>query len=764
LEIPDDAVVIADRALPLAVLDALDESLPDGPILVDAGEALKTLQSIERLAGQVLERRASKPMTIVAIGGGSVGDAAGFLASILWRGVGLWHVPTTLLAMVDSAHGGKTAVNLGAAKNQLGTFYPAERVILVDEILETLPVQQRRDGLFELIKGLWLGDAEALDLLDAQGGAAALGYGRFPEVSPRLMELVERAVAVKETIVARDPREQKGIRTVLNLGHTVAHALELMCGLSHGQAVGWGLLAAAGLSAERAGLSAAAAERLRRHVTPLMQFNQALSAVVEAGDSADFARTLLRDKKRADGQLRSVLLDAPGEPLVTREITAQQWFDALSREFERWRSLAITLAAPTVAAPQPGEASGATSNGDTKLEVEASKSELNRAQIIAHLHPSEIEIRGRSSAADVFYLQRALAEISSVSPSEDVAVYCGEGGTTLRFLLALAASRPGATRLYAHRRLLKRPHAPLVEALREGGAEVTEIDDARGAGFQVRGWRIAPERLSIPGHTSSQFASALAMLGALGKELRLHVTFDGADRSEIVSEPYFEMTLEMLRRVGLSVDSTNGSTSRDIVIRPGPEFDRAGVLEAAADASSAAVWSVASFLGVPVEVANLSRPSLQPDSRIDEVLAALRDSQSDSASDQIDLDLHECPDLAPVVAVAALAVPAAVRIGGVAHLRHKESNRIEDLVRAFAMAGVEIEPREDGILVPAGVQRATSGARIATFGDHRLAMAALLLSAAGAELTVDDPWVVAKSYPSLWSDARRAGWSVVQGG
>ena len=165
IDLPDDAVVIADEALPARLLGGFD-----APLTVAAGESLKTLARVERLADRVLDCRASKPLTIVAVGGGSIGDAVGFLASILWRGVDLWHVPTTLLAMVDSAHGGKTAVNLGRAKNQLGTFYPADRVVLVEEALETLPIEQRRDGLVELVKGLWLGDSDALELLERDGG------------------------------------------------------------------------------------------------------------------------------------------------------------------------------------------------------------------------------------------------------------------------------------------------------------------------------------------------------------------------------------------------------------------------------------------------------------------------------------------------------------------------------------------------------------------------------------------------------------------
>ena len=127
---PEDACFIVDRDLPRELIDALPG---EAVIFVRAGEGLKSLVRMDGLAEEVLAVRSTKPLTLIAVGGGSVGDAVGFLASVLWRGVRLWHVPTTLLAMVDSAHGGKTAVNLSGAKNQLGTFYTADRVVIVRE-------------------------------------------------------------------------------------------------------------------------------------------------------------------------------------------------------------------------------------------------------------------------------------------------------------------------------------------------------------------------------------------------------------------------------------------------------------------------------------------------------------------------------------------------------------------------------------------------------------------------------------------------------
>ncbi|MFP4600990.1 MAG: hypothetical protein ACLFVJ_22260, partial [Persicimonas sp.] len=131
-----------------------------------------------------------------------------------------------------------------------------------------------------------------------------------------------------------------------------------------------------------------------------------------------------------------------------------------------------------------------------------------------------------------------------------------------------------------------------------------------------------------------------------------------------------------------------------------------------------------------------------------------------AGTERVEVDLSESPDLAPVLAAVATQIDPAVEIVGAAHLRHKESDRIGDLAEALAQVGVTIEPRDDGMRIPSGVQTPRDGASWPTFGDHRLAMAGLLLTAGGVSLQIEAPMVVAKSYPNFWHHARRLGWSV----
>ena len=734
LDLPGDAVVVADEALPESILDGFEN-----PVTVTAGESLKTLESVGNLAERILGRRSSKPMTIVAVGGGSVGDALGFLASVLWRGVGLWHVPTTLLAMVDSAHGGKTAVNLGSAKNQLGTFYPAERVVLVDECLETLPLAQRRDGLVELIKGLWIGAPEAFEQIERDGGMGELASAPFEQVGERLMGVLRDAIEVKQDVVDRDPREERGIRTVLNLGHTVAHALELETGASHGQAVAWGLLACSFLSEDSAGLSAAEAERLRRHVYPLIEPN---TTVMQFEDRETFRDVLSRDKKRVRGELRSVLLEGAGEPAVTTQPTADDWMDGLRRAAEWYRGSPVVV---THRAPR-----------ETTLELSASKSELNRALVIRHLRGAATRVVGESRADDVRNLRRGLETLEN--DSGPVEISCGEGGTTLRFLLAVAAMRETSTTIIPEPRLLERPHGPLIDALAGAGATVELVERRGRTAYRVDGWEDWPDVIRVDASKSSQFASAVALLAATGRSFELEIS-DGSEESEkgeMPSRPYFDMTLDFLRRVGVGVEECGNR----IAFSAGTQFDEPVTLRAEADASSAAVWSVADFLGCEVTVENRPVSGRQPDAGIDRLLEDVPLDAQETFEGPVELDVGESPDLVPVLTVAALRSTAEVRIRGAAHLRFKESDRIGDLAESLGSVGLEVIEKKDGFVIPRARQVPDPGAAWSTHGDHRLAMAGLLLALLTDEFRIEDPLVVTKSYPKLWQHARAAGWSI----
>lgn len=273
-------------------------------ILFDDREPAKNLATIERVARQLVRAGADRRAVIVAVGGGVVGDVAGFIAATYARGVTLVHIPTTLVAQVDSAIGGKTGVNLPEGKNLVGAFYPPRLVLAAPETLRTLPPREYRSGIFEVIKYGVIGDAALFQFLEdhiekcIRGQPAALEF------------ILQRCIAQKASVVSRDERES-GLREILNFGHTFAHALESVTRYRkylHGEAVGWGMVAAAHAAALAGLWPEREAERLQklvRRTAPLPGW--------PAVPQSRILAAMFADKKTRGGRLRFVLPERIGK-------------------------------------------------------------------------------------------------------------------------------------------------------------------------------------------------------------------------------------------------------------------------------------------------------------------------------------------------------------------------------------------------------------------------------------------------------------------
>jgi 3-dehydroquinate synthase len=268
-------------------------------LVLPAGEAHKTLDSAAQIFSALAELQASRDACVIALGGGVIGDLAGFAAACWMRGIAFVQMPTTLLAMVDSSVGGKTGVDLPQGKNLVGAFHQPRAVIADTATLATLPDRELRAGFAEVIKYGALGDADFFAWLEKNADAL---LARDPDT---LAEAIAHCCAQKAGVVARDETEL-GERALLNFGHTFGHALETVCGygkLLHGEAVAIGMHLAARLSA-RLGMSAAA-DTARLHDL-LVHFG--LPTAIPAGTDADALLAAMRlDKKNASGRLRLIL-------------------------------------------------------------------------------------------------------------------------------------------------------------------------------------------------------------------------------------------------------------------------------------------------------------------------------------------------------------------------------------------------------------------------------------------------------------------------
>lgn len=293
---------------------------PHGPVLMRDGERSKSLASVERIYAGFGKRRLDRGSAVIAFGGGVVGDTAGFAAATFLRGLPLVQIPTTLLSQVDSAIGGKTGINLPFGKNLAGAFHPPSLVLIDPLVLRTLKPREYRAGLYEVIKYGVIESADLFARLERE--TTALVRQRLDALTPVITECCR----IKARVVELDEHEA-GPRRVLNFGHTIGHALEAVTRYRrflHGEAVGYGMLAAARISVTRGLMPAADADRLAGLIRALGR----LPNVSDLSATA-IANAVTHDKKVVDGRLHFVLAAGLGQTRIVNDVTRAEIVDAV---------------------------------------------------------------------------------------------------------------------------------------------------------------------------------------------------------------------------------------------------------------------------------------------------------------------------------------------------------------------------------------------------------------------------------------------------
>lgn len=320
------------RALGKTLRSALPGKGVRHPILFDDSETVKRMATVEKITRDLVRAGADRHSIIVAVGGGVVGDVAGFAAAAYLRGVRLVHIPTTLVAQVDSSIGGKTGVNLPEGKNLVGAFYPPKLVITDPNLLSTLPHREFRSGVYEVVKYGVISDGELFEFLEKRmqtllrRDADALSY------------VIQHSIRVKTYVVCEDEHEG-GLRQILNFGHTLGHALEAITGYRrflHGEAIGWGMMAAT--------LFALGTDRIReKDASRILRLIASVGPLPALGrmEAAPLRRILAGDKKASGGRVLWVL---------PRKVGKTEWGAEVP-----WRIVSKTLAdLPAMAAKAAG--------------------------------------------------------------------------------------------------------------------------------------------------------------------------------------------------------------------------------------------------------------------------------------------------------------------------------------------------------------------------------------------------------------------------
>lgn len=286
-------------------------------IIVPAGEKSKAFGALERICDSMISAGLDRGALLVALGGGVVGDLAGFAAAVYYRGIPFVQIPTTVVAQVDSSVGGKTGINATGGKNLIGSFHQPKLVIADTDTLASLSGREFREGLAEIIKHAVIRDAGMLNILHGS-----------PEDLP---SLVARNVAIKAAIVAEDEFERIGLRALLNFGHTIGHAIENVAGYGrylHGEAISIGLAGALMLSEKKAGLSRDESQQ----VLAALEAFELPTTIPGDLETGELMSALARDKKFASGAIRFVLTPRLGEAFVSSDVDArdiQETIDAL---------------------------------------------------------------------------------------------------------------------------------------------------------------------------------------------------------------------------------------------------------------------------------------------------------------------------------------------------------------------------------------------------------------------------------------------------
>ena len=332
LKAGDKVMIVSNPTVAQHYLATVEKSLTElgcsvDSVLIPDGEKYKTQESLNLIFTALLEKNHNRDTTLIALGGGVIGDVAGFAAAAYQRGIRFIQIPTTLLAQVDSSVGGKTAVNHPLGKNMIGAFYQPVSVIVDTDTLHTLAKREVSAGLAEVIKYGAIFDIRFFEWLEQN-------IDNLITLNQEALEYcIQRCCQLKADVVARDETE-KGDRALLNLGHTFGHAIEAHMGYGswlHGEAVSVGMLEAAELSRILGELSAEDVARLEKLLARAV-----LPTVSPDGmEPAEYLPYMRRDKKVLGGQLRLILLKSLGQAYVSAKATEQQVLEAIERFTQR---------------------------------------------------------------------------------------------------------------------------------------------------------------------------------------------------------------------------------------------------------------------------------------------------------------------------------------------------------------------------------------------------------------------------------------------
>jgi pentafunctional AROM polypeptide len=763
---------------------------------IPPGENSKSRNTKGVVEDWLLTQGCTRDTVIIALGGGVIGDMIGFVAATYMRGIRFVQVPTTLLAMVDSSIGGKTAIDTPAGKNLVGAFWQPERIYIDLQFLETLPKREVINGMAEVVKTAAIWDEREFTTLESNAATilAAVdqptkdGRRNFDSIAHIFKRIVLGSVRVKAEVVSADEREG-GLRNLLNFGHSIGHAFEaiLTPQILHGEAVAIGMVKEAELARYLGVLDPSAVARLTKCIasyglpTSLSDKTVRRRTANKHCPVDELIKIMAVDKKNAGSIKKVVLLSGIGR---THEKKASSVAD---------RDIKIALSPSILTHP------GVPSDLNVTCTPPGSKSISNRVLVLAALGTGSCRISNLLHSDDTQVMLDALAKMQGASFSwendgkelvvtgnggnlkaTDDELYLGNAGTAARFLTSVTAlAQPvegiTSTIVTGNARMKERPIGPLVKSLRTMGVDI-EYQESQGClplrisacgGFGASsGERAFTGDIELAATVSSQYVSSILLCAPYSKKpvtLRLV-------GGKPISQPYIDMTIAMMASFGVQVEKS--TTEANTYHIPSKPYTNPAEYVVESDASSATYpLAIAAITGTTCTVPNIGSSSLQGDARFAiEVLRPMGCTVEQSATSTTvtgpprgslkavkEIDMEPMTDAfltASVLAAVASSngTSATTRIYGIANQRVKECNRIQAMEDELAKFGVTCRQFDDGIEVDGlayKLQAPKDG--IHCYDDHRVAMSFAVLSLVAPEpVLILEKECTGKTWPGYW--------------
>ncbi|KAL5038179.1 hypothetical protein BDV3_001665 [Batrachochytrium dendrobatidis] len=760
-------------------------------VVIPAGEVHKTRDTKASIEDWLLSQACTRDSCLIALGGGVLGDLVGFVAATFMRGVPVVQIPTTLLAMVDSSVGGKTAVDTPNGKNLIGAFHQPRRIFIDIQYLTTLNKREFVNGLAEVIKTAAIWDEKDFQMLENHSDRILGLVGSDSNQDQESMDLVTRlilgSIKVKAHVVTVDEKET-GLRGLLNFGHTIGHAIEAIAfpHLLHGECVAIGMVKEAEVSRFLGHLNNVSVGRLVRCLRAYglpVSLNDPLVSTRCPNKTFPTHRLLdiMRvDKKNQGDKKRIVLLSALGATVEPRASFVAD--DVIQK-----------IISPAVLVTP------SNTKLNVSLAIPGSKSISNRALVMAALGKGVCRLHGLLHSDDVQVMLDALQKLVGISytwenkgetlvvnggggklRSPQSELYLGNAGTASRFLTTVctliksSAINVESAVLTGNARMKQRPIGPLVDALVDNHCDIQYLGTKGCLPISIKS---SPTGLSggtihLSASVSSQYVSSILISAPYASS---PVTLD-LDGDAVVSQPYIDMTIAMMKSFGIHVTRIPGTNKYNI---PQGIYTNPTEYMVEADASSATYpLAFAAITGSTVTVTNIGSNSLQGDAMfairvLKEMGCSVHQTETTTTVQGPEqlvplpcIDMETMTDAFMTATVLAAVAQSngnvddnTTRITGIANQRVKECDRIAAMIQQLDLFGVCASELPDGIQIH-GMDRSKlchtkplSG--VHCFDDHRIAMSFSILACAvdskhNTGVVITERECVEKTWPSWW--------------